>query len=103
TQPRAHASCRSFPTRRSSDLGSSRPALVIFTSDNGAPTCYPEDGALEDLLPNGELRGQKADVYDGGHRVPLIVSGDGLAPGVDRSEEHTSELQSRFDIVCRLL
>src|SRR6266704_4887321 len=28
-----------------------------------------------------------------------------LAPGVplDRSEEHTSELQSRFDLVCRLL
>src|SRR5207249_7719324 len=24
-------------------------------------------------------------------------------PVVDRSEEHTSELQSRFDIVCRLL
>src|SRR5699024_12241691 len=26
-----------------------------------------------------------------------------LAGLVDRSEEHTSELQSRFDIVCRLL
>src|SRR5207249_6574466 len=24
-------------------------------------------------------------------------------PGADRSEEHTSELQSRFDLVCRLL
>src|SRR5207249_10810576 len=24
-------------------------------------------------------------------------------PGGDRSEEHTSELQSRFDLVCRLL
>src|SRR5699024_11378530 len=24
-------------------------------------------------------------------------------PGVDRSEEHTSELQSRFELVCRLL
>src|SRR5699024_11870848 len=23
--------------------------------------------------------------------------------GIDRSEEHTSELQSRFDLVCRLL
>src|SRR5699024_12247118 len=27
----------------------------------------------------------------------------GLGPGKARSEEHTSELQSRFDIVCRLL
>lgn len=77
--------------------GSSRPALVIFTSDNGAPTCYPEDGALEDHLPNGELRGQKADVYDGGHRVPLIVSGDGLAPGVD---ERLVSLLDLFPSLC---
>src|SRR5438067_9716484 len=26
-----------------------------------------------------------------------------FTPGVLRSEEHTSELQSRFDLVCRLL
>src|SRR5699024_11977277 len=26
-----------------------------------------------------------------------------VASGTDRSEEHTSELQSRFDLVCRLL
>src|SRR5690349_20381269 len=26
-----------------------------------------------------------------------------LRPGVERSEEHTSELQSRRDLVCRLL
>lgn len=62
---------------------SGRPCLLLFTSDNGAPICYPEDGAVEDHLPNGELRGQKADVYDGGHRVPLLISGDGFASGVD--------------------
>src|SRR5699024_12011261 len=27
----------------------------------------------------------------------------GTQDSVDRSEEHTSELQSRFDLVCRLL
>src|SRR5699024_12717693 len=27
----------------------------------------------------------------------------GYVPVVDRSEEHTSELQSRFELVCRLL
>src|SRR5579885_713024 len=32
----------------------------------------------------------------------LAVSLDG-GPSVARSEEHTSELQSRFDLVCRLL
>src|SRR5699024_11734958 len=31
------------------------------------------------------------------HMIP------GAAVGIMRSEEHTSELQSRFDLVCRLL
>src|SRR5699024_11816173 len=31
-----------------------------------------------------------------------IMPGSGLVPE-NRSEEHTSELQSRFDLVCRLL
>src|SRR5699024_12528934 len=34
--------------------------------------------------------------------VGASLEGDPL-PGVERSEEHTSELQSRFDLVCRLL
>src|SRR5438874_10367451 len=31
------------------------------------------------------------------------LSGDHLSPARSRSEEHTSELQSRRDLVCRLL
>src|SRR5699024_800787 len=31
----------------------------------------------------------------------FIGHGDGLGPNDKRSEEHTSELQSRFDLVCR--
>src|SRR5699024_11240988 len=34
----------------------------------------------------------------------IIIMDDGIGiPEEDRSEEHTSELQSRFDLVCRLL
>lgn len=76
---------------------SSRPTLVVFTSDNGAPTGYPEDGRLEDHLPNGALRGQKADVFDGGHRVPLIISGPGVPAGTD------DRLVSLLDVVPSLL
>lgn len=46
--------------------------LVIFTSDNGAhwlPTDIEEFGHLA----NGALRGQKADIHEGGHRVPFIA------------------------------
>src|SRR5204863_7346241 len=38
------------------------------------------------------------------HAAPADADGaDHLAAGVSRSEEHTSELQSRRDLVCRLL
>ncbi|MHB1009256.1 MAG: sulfatase-like hydrolase/transferase [Propionibacteriaceae bacterium] len=50
------------------------PTLLIFMSDNGAPIEFLEDGDSRDHSANGDLRGQKADVYEGGHRVPLIVS-----------------------------
>src|SRR5207249_7399309 len=32
-----------------------------------------------------------------------LITGPGGSPDKNRSEEHTSELQSRFDLVCRLL
>src|SRR5438067_10613214 len=48
--------------------------------------------------------GGQQDVIGVGHRYyvvePVQRSGLGQPP---RSEEHTSELQSRFDLVCRLL
>src|SRR5699024_12501121 len=35
--------------------------------------------------------------------APARLSRAGASPSAGRSEEHTSELQSRFDLVCRLL
>src|SRR5438874_9278771 len=51
---------------------------------------------------------QPAGVEIGERRVALalldaIAHPFGVDPGVDRSEEHTSELQSRRELVCRLL
>src|SRR2546421_6466068 len=40
---------------------------------------------------------------DGSKVVILTGAGDAFCAGEDRSEEHTSELQSRSDLVCRLL
>src|SRR5207249_8406677 len=34
---------------------------------------------------------------------PIAARGQGVLTRSERSEEHTSELQSRFDLVCRLL
>src|SRR2546421_2234266 len=46
----------------------------------------------------------KGAAADGAAAVQGHRTGVGVAVGVDaRSEEHTSELQSRSDLVCRLL
>src|SRR2546428_4693615 len=42
-------------------------------------------------------------VVEGEDVVPIAFRGDLSAPPTGRSEEHTSELQSRSDLVCRLL
>src|SRR5438105_15123445 len=71
----------SFPTRRSSDLAASRepkPTSKTMTA---------------------EQRGMTAERYVP-QRGPAQVPAGGR---IFRSEEHTSELQSRGDLVCRLL
>jgi arylsulfatase A-like enzyme len=56
--------------------------IVIFTSDNGGSIpkkpVYPENKADEyGLKINGDFRGSKTLIYEGGTRVPLIVSWPG--------------------------
>jgi arylsulfatase A-like enzyme len=46
--------------------------LVIFTSDNGAHW-LPADIEKWGHRANGALRGQKADIYEGGHRIPFVA------------------------------
>jgi arylsulfatase A-like enzyme len=54
--------------------GLDRDTLIVFTSDNG---CSPAAN-IDELLaaghhPNHHFRGHKADLYEGGHRVPFLV------------------------------
>lgn len=56
------------------ELSLENETLVIFTSDNGGYTHYYQYGyRFENISDNGPLRGQKTDVYEGGHRVPFIA------------------------------
>ena len=53
-------------------LGLASNTLVLFTSDNGA---HWLEADIEETghRANGSLRGQKADIHEGGHRVPFLV------------------------------
>jgi arylsulfatase A-like enzyme len=60
--------------------------LVIFTSDNGAHW-QPSDIDQWHHRSNAPWRGQKADVWEGGHRVPFIVRWPGVVKPASRSDQ----------------
>src|SRR5690606_41722182 len=83
----------SFPTRRSSDLaahfiGSGKLEEAILVADDAGAEIVLFDQPLTPAQQRNLERGFNRRVVD---RVAL------------RSEEHTSELQSRENLVCRLL
>lgn len=57
--------------------------IIIFTSDNGcSPTANFEELAECGHFPSYVFRGHKADIYEGGHRIPLLLRWpNGIKPG----------------------
>lgn len=48
--------------------------LVIFTSDNGcSPAAKVSELEVKGHFPSAQFRGYKADIWDGGHRIPFLV------------------------------
>src|SRR5207247_9324334 len=96
-------SSHSFPTRRSSDLF--MPDIPNPFSPYWFPDWYNNLSAAQKasfVLPDGQTPSPESPLT-----IPLRFSDGGTGTltvtGVGRSEEHTSELQSRVDLVCRLL
>src|SRR5690606_41697169 len=86
----------SFPTRRSSDLATAVGAGAWSAGGAAAP------GAGGRLRGAGAVVGGAAPGGRGRAGRPG-VAGDARGRDGGRSEEHTSELQSRENLVCRLL
>jgi arylsulfatase A-like enzyme len=70
------------------EMGISEKTMIIFTSDNGcSPMANFDELATFGHDPSYVYRGHKADIYEGGHRVPFIVRWPGKSPQGSVSEE----------------
>src|SRR5699024_12716597 len=90
----------SFPTRRSSDL------FVAYTCRLWQIPCKiinVDVDAYRTAHKTGTQLAARELRYEAFRELMEQDNIDYLAFGHHRSEEHTSELQSRFDLVCRHL
>src|SRR5206468_10471024 len=92
----------SFPTRRSSDLAEDVKKRIhdLVEIPRLVEKTLELDGQIAGIAR--ELAGARDFLYLGrGLQYPIAL--EGALKLKERSEEHTSELQSRSDLVCRLL
>src|SRR5699024_11267796 len=94
-RPRSALDPHSFPTRRSSDLF----CLDVVTVCRWEKK-FQKEGA-QGLMKKQAIKGIKKRQKKQ-EQAELQQENKRLSEE-NRSEEHTSELQSRFDLVCRLL
>src|SRR5690606_42044329 len=98
-----HPHLRSSPTRRSSDLDLSTVRWAVPPARHPSPSgVQPPDGAWGRIGSDGE---SATDGSTEAFNPPVLLSTPPQGPigapesGL-RSEEHTSELQSRENLVC---
>src|SRR5690606_39596734 len=97
---RYHRDLRSFPTRRSSDLDFTSVEHVLHTYlDRRRSAERPRRAAIAIAAP---IVGDDVSMVNRGWRFRRTALAQTLGVA-ERSEEHTSELQSRENLVCRLL
>ncbi len=73
--------------------------IIIFTSDNGGVRFTGSQ--KHDHLSSGILRGHKGAIYEGGHRVPLIIRRDGIFPE-NEERTHFVGLTDIYSTLCDL-
>ncbi len=77
--------------------------LVVLTSDNGfAPMAGWEEHLAKGHRPSGAFRGHKADIYEGGHRLPFIVRWPAKVKAGSTSDQlicHTDLIATCADIL----
>src|SRR5699024_12210590 len=99
----SHSNLHSFPTRRSSDLLVTIDADDYLSADGNyvyinGDTYYSESKKIDE----GKQKIQETKDYIEGNNKNDTTFYLDFKDIKERSEEHTSALQSRFDLVCRL-
>ncbi len=82
------------------EAGMTEDTLILFTSDNG-PVWYEKDTERFGHAATGPLRGVKASVWEGGHRVPFIVRWP-AAVKAGSTSEHTVAFADVFATLAEL-
>ena len=83
------------------ETGVSDDTIVVFAADNGG-RWLPEDIEKWGHRSNLHYRGQKADIFEGGHRVPLIVSWPGqVSPGTENG--HLTSLTDIYATIADII
>ena len=106
SQPEAHAAFAAMIKQlddyvgeilaKIAELGIEENTIVFFASDNGP---HLEGGADPDYFnSNGDLKGYKRDMYDGGIRTPLLVKW----PGRIQEGSKTDHISAFWDIMPTL-
>lgn len=86
-----------------------RETIIVFMSDNGSALNYSKaytngqglalfDGIDDSWIPNSGMRGFKASVYEGGHRVPFYMRVPGQSEGRD-----VDTLSAHYDLLPTLI
>lgn len=72
--------------------------IIIFSSDNGGLVDSNDLGHKT----SGQLRGKKGQIWEGGHRVPLIIRSDGKFPQNQRRGK-TVGLNDIYATICDIV
>src|SRR5206468_11078948 len=103
TPPAPHYDLPPLPLHDALPISPTRSQSLV----NGTVACVIRRARGEEQRVRGHLQGRSTvhvGQQDTGCRTGRHeLENQSSAPGRSRSEEHTSELQSRSDLVCRLL
>ena len=84
------------------DQGLQEDTMIIFASDNGGLAGREGTPTSKGHDSSGDLRGEKSSIYEGGHRIPMIIRHDGFIPQ-NEERSHLVGLNDLYATICDLV